>query len=69
MNYGGTSMARFMTIAQAARETGLSQYSIRKGCRDGSIPHIQTGGGGKYLVNVVAMLEQLDARSREAVSR
>jgi len=71
MNTNGTSivMARFLTIAQAARETGLSQYSIRKGCLAGIIPHIRTGGGGKILVNVPAMLEQLDAQSREAVTQ
>ena len=41
------------------KTTGLSSYYIRRGIRDGSIPHIKSGS--KYLVNVVRLLESLDA--------
>ena len=47
----------FMTIAEAAKVTGISQYYIRNGCKDGSIPHIKSGR--TYLVCVPKMLEQL----------
>lgn len=33
----------FQKIPQACKTTGLSQYFLRKGCKDGSIPHIKSG--------------------------
>lgn len=47
----------FQKIAQASRTTGLSQYFLRSGCKDGTVPHIKSGTN--YLVNVPALLEQL----------
>ena len=49
----------FMKIAAARRATGLSQFYLRQGCKDGSIPHIKSGT--VYLVNVNKLLRQLDA--------
>lgn len=57
--------APFLSIKDACAVTGLSQNYLRQGCRDGSIPHICAGA--KYLINTVALLEQLDRQSREAV--
>lgn len=53
----------FMTISQAARVTGLSQYYLRNGCKDGSVPHIRSGE--KYLINLPRLLEKLDAAPSE----
>jgi hypothetical protein len=50
-------MTPFQKIPDACRTTGLSQYFLRKGCRDGSIPHIKSGP--TYYVNVPALLKQL----------
>ena len=47
----------FQKIGEACRTTGLSQYYLRKGCRDGSIPCIRSGQ--TFYVNVPALLEQL----------
>lgn len=47
----------FQGIAQACKTTGLSMYFLRKGCRDGSIPHVKNGT--VYLVNVPALLRKL----------
>lgn len=33
----------FMKIPDACRVTGLSQYYLRNGCKDGTIPHIKSG--------------------------
>lgn len=52
---------RFQTIADATRTTGLSQYFIRRGCKDGSIPHIKSGA--KFLVNIPLLLEAMDRQS------
>lgn len=48
--------APFQRIPDACRITGLSQYYLRKGCRDGSIPHIKSGQ--TYYINVPALLEK-----------
>lgn len=48
----------FYSIRSAATETGISQDFLRKGCRNGTIPHIKCGA--KYLVNVPLLLEQIN---------
>ena len=53
----GEKMAPFQKISDACRTTGLSQYFLRRGCRDGTIPHVKSGS--VYFVNVPALLEQL----------
>lgn len=55
----------FLKIKEAAQVTGLSQYYLRMGCRDGSIPC--TRSGATYFVNIPALLRQLGADG-EAVS-
>ncbi len=48
----------FQKIAEACKTTGLSQYYLRQGCRNGTIPHIKSGG--VYYINVPALMEKLD---------
>ena len=40
----------FQKIPEACKTTGLSQYYLRKGCKDGTIPHIKSGP--TYYINV-----------------
>ena len=47
----------FQKISDAATITGLSQYFLRQGCRDGSVPHVKSGS--VYFVNVPALLRKL----------
>lgn len=47
----------FLKINEACKVTGLSQYFLRKGCKDGTIPHIKSGP--VYFVNVQALLKSL----------
>lgn len=49
----------FQKIPEACKTTGLSQYYLRKGCKDGSIPHIRSGP--TYYINVPELLEKLKA--------
>lgn len=49
-------------IAQASKTTGLSQYFLRNGCKDGSVPHICSGN--TYMINVPLLLENLEAQAR-----
>lgn len=51
--------APFRKIPDAAAVTDLSQYYLRMGCRNGSVPH--TKSGHVYMVNVPALLRKLDA--------
>lgn len=54
---------RFQTIADATRTTGLSQHYLRRGCHDGTVPHIKSGN--KFLINVPLLLKCLDQQSVE----
>lgn len=47
----------FQKIPEACKTTGLSQYFLRRGCRDGSVPCVKSGT--VYLVNVPKLLKQL----------
>lgn len=48
----------FQKIREACVTTGLSQFYLRNGCKDGSIPHIKSGG--VYYINVPALLKKLE---------
>ena len=52
-------MTPFQKIPEACKTTGLSQDYLRKGCKDGSIPHVRSGQ--TYYVNVPELLEKLKA--------
>ena len=47
----------FLSIAETARITGLSQTYLRKGVRAGEIQHIMSGT--KYMVNLPAFFSSL----------
>lgn len=51
----------FQTIADASRTTGLSQFFIRKACREGTCPHIRAGR--TFMVNVPMLVQQLNEQS------
>ena len=53
----------FMTLQETCRFTGLSVYSLRQGVKNGTIPHIVSGG--KYLINVPLLLDRLNRESLE----
>lgn len=55
-------MVPFQKITEACKTTGLSQYFLRQGCKDGTIPHIKSGG--VYYINVQALVEQLSKREQ-----
>lgn len=50
-------MTPFQKIPEACKTTGLSQYFLRKGCKNGSIPHIRSGP--TYYIDVPALLRKL----------
>lgn len=49
----------FLKIADACKATGLSKFYLRKGCKEGTIPHIKSGD--TYYINIPALLKQLGA--------
>ena len=56
-------MKPFQKIPEACKTTGLSTYFLRNGCKDGSVPHVKSGG--VYYVNVPALLKQLGAEAED----
>lgn len=54
-------MTTYQKIHEACKTTGLSQYFLRKGCKDGTIPHIKSGP--TYLRNVPALLAKLEGET------
>jgi len=57
----------FQKIADASRTTGLSQYALRRGCKNGSLPHIRNGTS--YLLNMRLLMEYLDVQSEATVAQ
>ena len=57
----------FQKITEACKTTGLSQYFLRQGCKDGTIPHIRSGS--TYYINVPELLGQLNADGAAATRR
>ena len=53
--------APFLSVKDTATVTGLSQFFLRKGCKDGTIPHIRNGNN--ILVNVPLLIERLNRES------
>lgn len=51
----------YQKIADACQTIGLSQFFLRKGCRDGTVPHIRSGR--TYYIDVPALLEKLSINS------
>lgn len=51
----------FLKINDAANATGLSRSFLRRGCQDGTIPHIKSGT--TYFINMGAMLAKLNVES------
>lgn len=49
---------RFQSIPETRRSTGLSEYYLRKLVKEGKVPG--TYSGKKFLVNVPALLAQLE---------
>lgn len=53
-----TTGTPFQKIQEACKSTGLSMYYLRKGCREGTIPHVKSGG--VYYINVPKLLKRLE---------
>lgn len=51
----------FQKISDASTTTGLSQNFLRKGCKNGTVPHIMSGK--TYMINIPALLRKLDQDS------
>ncbi len=50
-------MKPYQKILEACKTTGLSQYFLRQGCKNGTIPHVKSGT--VYFIDVPALLEKL----------
>lgn len=57
----------YLRIKDACAVTGLSQYYLRRGCRDGSIPCVKSGT--TFYVNVPALLNKLTSEQGQVEGR
>ncbi len=57
-------MTPFQKIPDACRTTGLSQYYLRNGCKDGTVPHVKSGQ--TYYINVPELLRKLGVEEGES---
>ena len=57
----------FQKIHDASRSTGLSQYYLREGCKNGSIPCIKSGK--VYFIDVPALLDKLRVQTESEVKQ
>ena len=55
----------FQNIADASRTTGISQFALRQGCRNNTLPHIRCGKS--YLLNMRLLQQYLDEQSVAAI--
>ncbi len=53
----------FYSIAETSKITGLSQYFLRTGCKNGTIPCVMSGT--KYYINYPALLHLLDVNNED----
>lgn len=53
----------YQTIRATSITVGLPQHVLRRGCRDGTIPHIRSGR--TYYIDVPALLDKLEAEQQE----
>lgn len=56
----------FQSPSGASHLTGFSTASIRRGCKEGTIPHVRVGKD--YRINMRVWLEQLNAQSMTHIS-
>lgn len=55
------NVSPYQKIPDACKTLGLSQYSIRKGCKAGTIPHVMNGN--RYMIDIPAYRELLRKES------
>lgn len=60
-------MDRPLTIKAAASMLGLSEYALRKGAKEGSIPSLKIGG--RYLFYTDQIFELLRAQAQSNVKQ
>ena len=58
-----TETKPFMTVTETAAATGLSEYFLRNGIKNKTVPFIPSGN--RYLINVPLLLERLNEESRK----
>lgn len=50
---------KFLKIKEASIRTGLSQYYLRNGCKNGTVPHIKSGNN--YYIDIEELFKSLRA--------
>jgi hypothetical protein len=66
-----TPKPRYVTLAQAARETGLSAYDLRLGVLQGRFPYIRAGETNRRVCveDILAILDEEARRNQEEAAQ
>lgn len=62
---------QLVPLAAAAKQTGVSVWTLKRHCHDGRLPHARSSEGGKVLVaieDVLALLRGFAVDARKAVA-
>lgn len=49
-----SELKKVATVPEISKETGISEYTIRKLCRDGKLPYLELGN--KWLIPIDAFM-------------
>ena len=49
----------YLSIRDACNATGLSQYYLRSGCKQGTVPHIMVGPKSAFIVEAVSTVKAI----------
>ena len=49
----------YLSIRDACNATGLSQYYLRSGCKQGTVPHIMVGSKSAFIVEAVSTVKAI----------
>ena len=55
-----TTGTLFLKIKEACAATGLSMYYLRKGCREGTVPHVKSGP--VYYINIEKLKQMEESK-------
>jgi hypothetical protein len=59
-------MSKRVNVPQAAQITGLTEYALRLGIKQGRYPHLRTGlGTGKILIDIDLLEQYLEQEAKD----
>ena len=62
-------MKKMISIKEASKQSGLSEWELKRGIHAGEYPHIRIGEGrGKYLLDMDMLQETLQRKLQQSIN-